>query len=795
MDFSALRISPSTIRGFQPIIAVLCLLIGLQSVMGQEPIKAEKLRERGEQLFAQGCADCHGEVGQGVKDVFPDPLHGDDSIGQLSAYIEEMMPEGSPEDCVGDDAKAVAEYMHYAFYSEAAQVRNRPPRVALARLTSEQLKQSLADVYSSFAGLPQFKDLNHGVDAKYYNGSKRTKNLKKERVDPVVNFDFGREGPIEGVEAKEFAIDWSGGIIAEDSGSYEIVVRSSCSFVMRFGHYERTLIDNHVQSGDKTEFRVRIELTGGRVYPFWIEFRQRKRKTELPPANISLAWVPPGRGERVIPNSNLVTGWIPSVFALQTNLPPDDRTYGYERGISVSKEWDASTTAAALEFAQIAFEELWPEYRKKHRKEGGTEREKLKGFLVELLGVAFHAPLNEPQIRLYVDKQLEAEADDVEAVRRALLLGLKSPSFLFPLADASQQPSQQVANRLALILYDSIPTDGWILDGAKKGYLSDPSSIRDYATKNLDDFRVRHKMREMLRGWLNLSHISDISKDQAKFEAFDAEVVSDLLDSLYTSMDTTVWSEQSDYRELIRSPARFTTKRIHDLYGSAWEPSRSVEHNAAGLVSAKRAENGADEDDHSLLTHPYLLSGLAYHDSTSPIHRGVFLIRYMLGRTLRPPAEAFSPLSPKLHPDLTTRERVELQTSPASCQTCHSKINSLGFVLENYDAIGRFRESELEKTINSLGSYTTKQGEYVEFDDVGDLTDFLANSGDAHEAFVRRAFHHFVKQPPAAFGADTLERLVESFEENDFNIRKLLIEIAVVAAQPPTQKGSLAANP
>ncbi len=100
-----------------------------------------------------------------------------------------------------------------------------------------------------------------------------------------------------------------------------------------------------------------------------------------------------------------------------------------------------------------------------------------------------------------------------------------------------------------------------------------------------------------------------------------------------------------------------------------------------------------------MITHPYLMSALAYHDSTSPIHRGVFLIRFVLGRTLRPPAEAFAPLSPDLHPDLTTRERVELQTSPESCQVvCHSKINGLGFTLENFDAVGRYRELEREKT-------------------------------------------------------------------------------------------------
>src|SRR5690606_19368616 len=143
--------------------------------------------------------------------------------------------------------------------------------------------------------------------------------------------------------------------------------------------------------------------------------------------------------------------------------------------------------------------------------------------------------------------------------------------------------------------------------------------------------------------------------------------------------------------------------------------------------------------------------GLAYSDTTSPIHRGVFLVRYMLGRTLRPPNEAFTPLSPALHPDLTTRERVELQTSPESCQICHTRINQLGFTLESFDAVGRFRQQEGEdKPVDPSGSYTDRNFQTTTFTGPADLAQYLAGSDDAHRAFVNRVFQHFVKQPIAA---------------------------------------------
>ena len=114
----------------------------------------ESLLQRGEAIYRQACQHCHGETGQGVQDEYADPLAGDLAVGGLSELIAETMPEEDPQSCVGEDAEAVALYIHETFYSEAARVRNRPPRVSLARLTGEQLRQSLADLYGHFQSDP-----------------------------------------------------------------------------------------------------------------------------------------------------------------------------------------------------------------------------------------------------------------------------------------------------------------------------------------------------------------------------------------------------------------------------------------------------------------------------------------------------------------------------------------------------------------------------------------------------------------------------------------------------------------
>ncbi|MEO8268605.1 MAG: DUF1588 domain-containing protein, partial [Aureliella sp.] len=735
------------------------------------------LLERGQVIYRETCASCHGEQGEGVEGAFGDPLIGDESIGQLSARVERTMPEGEPEECVGEDAAAVAAYMHRQFYGEAAQVRNRPPRIGMARLTGNQLRQSLADLYEQFAGGAD-PYAEHGANGSYFDSEHWKEDKKKiKRCDPVLDFDFGHDGPGEGITPESFYIYWEGSIRADVTGRYEIVVHSTCSFTMNFGQLERELIDNHTQSGDKTEFRHSLMLTAGRAYPFKIDFSQRKRKTEQPPARFRLAWVPPEGVEQVIPERNLVRYPNPPTFSLQTPLPPDDRSYGFERGIAIDRQWDESTTAAALEFGHLATTELWPAYRKSHKDEPGDQREKMRAFLEQLARTAFRQPLTDELRETYITKQLAAEEDDDEAIKRSLLITLKSPRFLYPALDQDQTASQRVANRLALILYDSLPIGDDMLKAIAEDRLQTPDQVREFVYSHQNDLRMRAKISSMLREWLNIGQPQEIVKDTDSFPGFDARLVDDLRRSLDAFIEEVALGESGDARSFFNANWAFTTPRLAEFYGENWQPAQPFTTDA--LVRTRELPTGTHL---GLLTHPYLLSRLAYYDNSSPIHRGVFMIRYMLGRTLRPPADAFSPLSPDLHPDLTTRERVALQTSPESCQVCHQKINGLGFIFENFNAVGRYRAEEKSKTIDASGTYTSRDDHSENFASLSDLSDYLVRSEDAPRALVNRAFQYLVKQPAAAYGADTLDQLTENFERSGYSIRELVVDIAALAA-------------
>src|SRR5262249_40943787 len=154
----------------------------------------------------------------------------------------------------------------------------------------------------------------------------------------------------------------------------------------------------------------------------------------------------------------------------------------------------------------------------------------------------------------------------------------------------------------------------------------------------------------------------------------------------------------------------------------------------------------------------------------------------MLGVALKPPPEAVTPLPPDLQPTLSTRERVILQTRPSACMTCHGVINPLGFTLEHFDAVGRYRDKDNGKLVNAAGSYHARDGKTVKATGARELATFLSASPEVHAAFAEQLFHHLIGQPVRAYGPTALEDLRRSFAANGFHIRKLAIEIVTTAA-------------
>lgn len=730
----------------------------------------------GEHVFRRECAVCHGDKGQGTPN-YNKLLTGTLSKGELARFISTSMPPGAKH-CTGPAAAAVAGYIYDAFYSPAAQARSRPARIELSRLTVRQFRNAVADLIASF-GDPAAVDPARGLRGDYYKTFNfDDKDRVLQRVDPQIRFDFGTKDPTpQQTDPYQFAMRWEGSVIAPDTGDYEFIVHTDHAVQLWVDDMRAPIIDAAVKSGSGTQYTASIFLVGGRPYPIRLKFWKgvtgvsdlSKVKAKPPaPASLSLEWEPPKRPDQVIPAYCLLPAMAPETFAVSTPFPPDDRSMGYERGNSVSKAWDDAATDAALETAHYVAAHL--------RRLSGVADDapdrlpRLHRFSRLFVERAFRRPITDAQARFYVDQQFERSPDVETAVKRVVLLALASPQFLYEGLDAPHPDAYDVASRLSLALWDSIP-DAELLKAAAAGELATPDQIRQQAERMARDWRAWTKLRAFLMQWFKVDQYPDLVKLPGRFPGWDAGAVADLRTSFELYLQNTVWNDRSDYRDLMLSDRLYLNGRLAQIYGAklaADAPFQPVE--------------AAPGDRCGVVTQPYILASFAYADSSDPIHRGVLLTRNLLGRILSPPMAAFVPLPASKHPDLTTRERVSLQTKPAMCQACHGIINPLGFTLERYDAIGRLRSTENGKQINCTGSYVCRTGKRVEFAGAPELARYLANGDDAREAFTQKLFQYLIKQPAAAFGPLTLPNLQRSFAVDQYSIRKLMVTIAVTSA-------------
>jgi len=468
----------------------ICRFIGLLAVnallLNSGEAKPSKY-DTGRTLYMETCASCHGDNGEGTADEYDEPLYGDSSIQSLSRLIHRTMPDDDPELCLDEDARLVAEYIHQKFYSIEARYRNGLiPRVELARLTVPQHRNALTDIVAHFTPKPELPieseqvtdsgdEVQPGLRAQYYQGTrkKKTDRLDLERIDQSMSFDFAECVPdgmsyIEHIEpipedatdqekkkilmyrkdGPRYSILWEGAFIARESGIHEFRITTENGVRLflnndysetprKFGKMngdgydygpaakQGPTIDAWVSSSKGAARTARVYLLEGRQYPLRLEFFKSREKT----GSLKFELKPPHGAWAVLDSRNLNTATVPRIFATQASFPADDRSRGYERGSSVSREWHSATTQAALETANEVINRL-PILAGYDRSQPDNH-EILGDFLVRFASRAFRRPLTGNENRLYKETLFLNETNPEASVRRAILLILNSPNFLY----------------------------------------------------------------------------------------------------------------------------------------------------------------------------------------------------------------------------------------------------------------------------------------------------------------------------------------------------------------------------
>jgi len=757
---------------------IILFIAGLSVVSGK--LAAADFTAKGETIYKEHCISCHGVNGAGVADEYDEALVGTSSIEKLTRVIHKTMPEDEDELVVDEDAKAVAQYIYHAFYSPEAQAKIKPVRKALLRRTKHQHRNSIADLVASFRGHSPIPK-QHGLTANYFNAEKMNKQKQKllTRIEPTPSFNLANNHGVKKINPKAFSIHWQGALLPPETGTYHFRITTPNGarfFLNTYDKKKTALIDAWVSS--KNSMRTSVKSTfliGGHALPMMIEYTSFQEKK----SSILIEWKQPHGIWEKIPQRFLAPINAKEVAIINTPFPADDASLGYERGSTISKQWSVASANAAIQASSIILNHL--DQLAKTNPKDKQRTTKLLQFCEQFTARAHGRPLTTDQ-KQRIHKLFKQHGPE-GAAQRSLMLALTSPYFLYPElshhtdGNQTKHDAWAIATHLALTIWDSVP-DNQLRQAASKGHLVNPQQVSAQAQRMLRDPRAHHKLRRFFHEWLNLSEKEDLRKDPKLFPGFNARLIADLRSSLNLFVANVLWSKNSDYRKLFLTQEVYMNPRIATFYKTKL-PVHLKNEQFTPVVTPDRHRAG-------ILTHPYVLSAFSYHKQTSPIHRGVYLSRNVLGRFLKPPPKATEFKDSDFKPNQTMREKVTELTKDHSCMACHEIINPIGFSLENYDAVGRFRTREKNKPINTESDYITDDDRKVRIKGAQDLAQLAIESPGAHRAFIKHLFHHLIQQPVPAYGYSTMDRLHESFKTTNFNMRQLIVDITTTTVLIPS---------
>lgn len=369
-----------------------------------------------------------------------------------------------------------------------------------------------------------------------------------------------------------------------------------------------------------------------------------------------------------------------------------------------------------------------------------------------------------------------------DAIALTMTTILVSPPFLYrvdlglpllslPAGEAGLASSYEVAARLSYFLWGTMPDDA-LFEAAARGELLDAAGVEVQARRLLDDARARDAVGSFFRQWLGLDRLDSATKDTTRFPEYASELNAVWRESLLAFVDGVVFDGSGTLEELFTSPTLHLDTLMASIYG--------VDLPAHDGLAAADAPEGTRA---GLLTQPGLMALLANPDQSSPIRRGVFVREKLLCQPIDPPPPDVVIEPPPASPELTTRERFAIHTESEQCAGCHVLIDPVGFGLEAYDALGRYRTTENGAPIDATGEllYTDDIGIEGPFDGALQLSEKLAASQQVRDCVMEHAFTFAMGRVPDDTDSCALEEIRARFAEGG-SMRELLVAIATSTA-------------
>jgi hypothetical protein len=358
-----------------------------------------------------------------------------------------------------------------------------------------------------------------------------------------------------------------------------------------------------------------------------------------------------------------------------------------------------------------------------------------------------------------------------EGIRLALQAILVSPHFLFKVeldGGPGTHPvgDLELATRLSYFLWSSLP-DEELFRRAATGRLRDslPAQVR----RMLRDPRSRALAEEFAGQWLQTRGLTAATPDPARFPDFDEELWRAMLRETELFFDHIVRADRS-VLELLDADYTFVNERLARHYGLPGV--RGGEFRRVALAGTGRG---------GVLTQAAVLTVTSNPTRTSPVKRGKWVLENLLGAPPPPPPPGADDLKPATHDGrpATLRQRLELHRTKAECAACHRHMDPLGFGLENFDAVGAWRDRDECQPIDAGGTLPDGRS----FRGPAELRAVLKErAGDFSRCLAEKLLTYALGRGLTPADRCAVDRVVRDLRRNDSRFSSLVL--AVVQSEP-----------
>ena len=386
-------------------------------------------------------------------------------------------------------------------------------------------------------------------------------------------------------------------------------------------------------------------------------------------------------------------------------------------------------------------------------------------FVREIGRKLWRRPLTEPEVARYVGVAENAAStlgDFYAGLEFALAGFLQSPNFLFrvelgePDGDIRRYTDYEMASRLSYVLWNTTP-DEMLLQAAARGELTTDEGLRTQVDRLLASDRSREAVRNFFAELLVLDDLESVEKSAETFPQFTESFRASAREETLALVEHLIFGD-ADYRELFTTDTTFVNAELASHYG-------------LGDVGAGFTEVTLPPERRGVLGHASILSIYSHDEKTSAALRGRFVRQVLLCGTIPPPPPDVSTVFPPSSAP-TLKERVAQHLMNDGCSSCHSLMDPIGLGLENFDAIGGWRDTENGATIDPSGIV-----DEVYFTDGADLGRVVAEHPDLGQCITRNFFRYAVGETESGPHFGEIGEITDRLEASGYQLRVMMAEM------------------